>query len=128
MLTGASGWWWVPLTVAALFALTAAAADGLEAKRTSPLPVAVVPDAQVPVVAAQGVLQRVQVHRHRVVINGVGYQVAYDAGVAIRGSHSAFSLLRPGMKVRFSYLRHVTREPEIFGIEQLPDNTVLEET
>ena len=82
----------------------------------------------VDVVEARGEIQEVNAESNRLVINGVEYRVAYDAQVRIRGGYGSFSMLQSGMKAFFEYNRYGPDELEIFNIEQLPDNTVLEES
>ncbi|MEZ5549818.1 MAG: hypothetical protein R3E82_02905 [Pseudomonadales bacterium] len=74
----------------------------------------------------QGMIQEIERDTNRVIIDGVRYRVAIDAAVEIRGARSAFALLREGMKVHFGY-RDFGDALEIYLIEQLPDNTTLEE-
>lgn len=75
---------------------------------------------------SQGVVQEIFRDINHLVIDGVRYRVAIDATVDIRGARSTFALLRTEMKVAFAY-RVFEDAREIFQIEQLPDNTVLEE-
>lgn len=75
----------------------------------------------------EGVVHDLIVERNEVIISGVGFKVAYDAQVEIRGSYGAYTMLQPGMKVFYEYRRYSPTELEIFAIEQLPDNRVIEE-
>ena len=84
--------------------------------------------ADAPVLEGQGEIHAVELNSNTLVINGVRFHVAFDAKVAIRGSYGAFTLLQPGMKVTFEYRRLSPANLEIFDIEQLPDNTRMEET
>ena len=77
-------------------------------------------------VEEEGVIHELVVEANSLIISGVSFRVAYDARVQIRGTYGAFTLLRPGMKVKYLY-RDYGDDREIFEIEQLPDNTVLEE-
>ena len=76
----------------------------------------------------EGVVQKMLFETNKVVIDGVQYRVAFDARVEIRGSYGAYSMLQKGMKVLFEYRRFSPTELEIFAIEQLPDNRVIEES
>jgi hypothetical protein len=76
----------------------------------------------------QGVIHELLIDTNSLVIDGVMYSVAYDAQVQIRGSYGAYGMLQSGMKVEFEYRRFSPDSLEIFHIEQLPDNTVLEES
>ncbi len=76
----------------------------------------------------EGIVQKLLYDSNRVVIDGVQYRVALDAEVEIRGSYGAYSMLEEGMKVLFEYRRHSPADLEIFTIEQLPDNTAIEES
>lgn len=75
----------------------------------------------------EGVVERLVLESNEVIINGVAFRVAYDAQVEIRGSYGAYTMLQPGMKVFYEYRRYSPTELEIFAIEQLPDNQVIEE-
>ena len=75
---------------------------------------------------SRGVIHEIYRDINQLVIDGVRYRVAIDASVDIRGVRSTFALLRTDMKVAFVY-RVFEDAREIFQIEQLPDNTVLEE-
>jgi hypothetical protein len=85
------------------------------------------PFERIEVVEARGVIHRLDPAAQAIQIDGVRYTVALDARVAIRGNAGAFTLLQPGMKVEYAYRDHGPGERVIFAIEQLPDNTVLEQ-
>ena len=84
--------------------------------------------AEAPVVEGEGTIHAVELESNTLVINGVRYHVAFDALVEIRGSYGAFSMLEQDMKVVFEFRRHSPTNLEIFDLEQLPDNTRMEET
>lgn len=66
-----------------------------------------------------GVVQVLELESNAVVIDGARYDVALDAKIGVGGSFGALSMLRPGMKVRFSYRDHADEGIAIFWIEQL---------
>ncbi|MCZ6854553.1 MAG: hypothetical protein O7G86_11600 [Gammaproteobacteria bacterium] len=84
--------------------------------------------AEAPVLEAQGTIHAVELEANSLVIDGVRFNVAFDAQVEIRGSYGAFGFLQAGMKVVFEYRRYSPSNLVIFDIEQLPDNADLEET
>ncbi|MFB3105371.1 MAG: hypothetical protein ACE1ZA_10635 [Pseudomonadales bacterium] len=83
--------------------------------------------AEAPTVEAEGTIHAVELSTNTLVIDGVRFHVAFDAEVEIYGSYGAFTMLQTGMKVIFEYRRHSPANLEIFDIEQLPDNTNIEE-
>jgi hypothetical protein len=89
-------------------------------------------DSQVAVEAAlaeaEGQIHAVELGSNTIVIDGIRFKVALDVNVEIRGSYGAFSMLTPGMKVLYEYRIYAEDELEIVDIEQLPDNTVLEQS
>ena len=81
----------------------------------------------------QGILRRIDPGRLTLVIDGVRFAVAADAKVRIDGRRSAFSLLRPGMKLAYAWRRaplaaRVAGMPElqILELEQLPEDAPIE--
>ncbi len=110
-------------TLLAGLVLAAAATSGSAGAQSQALPGEVI----VPVLKEEGVLQEIYYDTNSVIINGVRYQVAYDAKVEIRGSYGAFTMLQRGMKLLFEYRRDTPTDLVILDIEQLPDNTSLEE-
>ena len=79
-------------------------------------------------VEAEGTIHAIDLSTNTLVVDGVRFHVAFDAEVEIHGSYGAFGMLQTGMKVIFEYRRHSPTNLEIFDIEQLPDNTQIEET
>jgi hypothetical protein len=48
------------------------------------------------------VIQEVDFGGNAMVIDGMSYQVAMDVTVEIGGTHGAFTMLQPGMRIRTS--------------------------
>ena len=81
----------------------------------------------------QGILRRIDQGGLSLVIDGVRFAVAADAKVRIGGRRSAFSLLRPGMKLAYAWRRaplaaRVAGTPklQILEMEQLPEDAPIE--
>lgn len=75
-----------------------------------------------------GQIESIDIPANTLMISGFTYRVAIDARVEINGTFGAFTLLQPGMKVRFSFRNLSRTEREISSVEQLPNSTVIEGT
>jgi hypothetical protein len=80
-----------------------------------------------PRVLRSGVVQELDIARYEIIISGHRYQVSRTAQVEIAGSFGAYTLLKPGMRVRFEYLRFDDGKREIFRVRELLPNETLEE-
>ena len=74
-----------------------------------------------------GVVQAVELDSSSLIISGTRYRVALDAHVEIDGTYGAYSMLRPGTKVRFVCEVVSGEERVIVEIQTLPSSTALEE-
>lgn len=86
-----------------------------------------VPGASYPTATTYGVVQELDFDRSEMIVSGTRYGVAVDVKVEIGGSYGAFTLLRPGMKIRYAYLVISPSEREIIEIREIPPNAHMEE-
>lgn len=82
---------------------------------------------QFPETERTGMVQAVELESSSLIISGYRYRVALDAHVEIDGTYGAYSMLRPGYKVRFIYKVISGVEREIVELQTLPSSAVLEE-
>jgi hypothetical protein len=76
----------------------------------------------------EGVIDTADFQANEIVISGVRYIVAVDANVEVGGSYGAYTLLTPGMNVRFLLRRYIeSGEREIIDLEELPAGVMPEE-
>jgi hypothetical protein len=76
----------------------------------------------------EGVIDTADFQANEIVISGVRYVVAVDANVEVGGSYGAYTLLTPGMNVRFLLRRYIeSGEREIIDLEELPAGVMPEE-
>ena len=80
-----------------------------------------------PRVVRSGVVQELNISTYEIIISGHRYQVSQTAEVEIAGSFGAYTLLEPGMRVRFEYRRFKDGRREIFKVRELLPNEVLEQ-
>ena len=80
-----------------------------------------------PRVVRSGVVQELSIATYEIIISGHRYQVSQTAEVEIAGSFGAYTLLQPGMRVTFEYLRFDDGRREIFRVRELLPNEVLEQ-
>lgn len=86
-----------------------------------------VADAPYGVASRAGVIQSLDFAAATMVISGSRYSVAIDAKVEIGGSYGAFTMLRPGMRVRYDYLVISDTARRIVLIQELPPNVTVDE-
>jgi hypothetical protein len=84
-------------------------------------------DGRYPVASRSGLIEQVDYGSSSMIVGGYRYQVAIDARVEIGGTHGAFTLLQPGMRIRFEYLHISGTERRIILVQELPPNVLLEE-
>ena len=85
------------------------------------------PGATFPTASQIGVVQELDFGRSEMIVNGTRYGVAVDVRVEIGGSYGAFTMLQPGMKIRYEFLVISPSEREIIEIQELPPGAVLEQ-
>jgi hypothetical protein len=85
-------------------------------------------DGRYPVASQAGIIEAVDFATASMIVSGYHYQVAIDARVEIGGTHGAFTMLRPDMRIRFDYLHISGTERRIILVQELPANVMLEET
>lgn len=73
-----------------------------------------------------GIIHEIDIAKYEMIIEGYRYQVSRTAEVEIAGSYGAFTMLTPGMRVEFNYLRYDDGRREIFRVRELMDGEVLE--
>jgi hypothetical protein len=72
------------------------------------------------ILSGQGGVESIDVPANQIVIGGVRYNVAVDANVEIGGSYGAFTLLQPGMNVKFLMRRYVGNgQTDIIDLQEL---------
>jgi hypothetical protein len=81
---------------------------------------------QYPLAESAGVIQELDFGGNAMVIDGMSYQVALDVTVEIGGSHGAFTMLRPDMRVYFEFLQISPRSRRVTMIRELPDGVALD--
>jgi hypothetical protein len=74
-----------------------------------------------------GIIDAVDIATASMIVSGYHYDVAVDAQVEIGGSYGAFTMLRPGMRIRFDYLVISPSERRIIMVQELPDGVLVEE-
>jgi hypothetical protein len=85
------------------------------------------PGATFPTASQVGVVQELDFGRSQMIVNGTRYSVALDVRVEIGGSYGAFTMLQPGMKIRYDFLVISPSEREIVEIHEIPAGVVLEQ-
>lgn len=76
----------------------------------------------------QGVVESADFGANRIIISGVGYDVALDASVEIAGTFGAYTMLMPGMNVAFLLRRYLeTGQREIIDVKELPAGVAPEQ-
>ena len=74
-----------------------------------------------------GVVQELDFSRSEMIVSGTRYRVAVDVHVEIGGSYGAFTMLRPGMKIRYAFLVISPSEREIVEILEVPPDSPIEQ-
>ena len=72
----------------------------------------------------QGTIHEVDYGTNTAIISGARYSVAIDAHVEIAGSYGAFTMLKEGMSVGFTFDRYADGVSVITEIKELPPGTV----
>ncbi len=85
-------------------------------------------DARYPVVSDSGRIEQLDFANSTMVVGGLRYGVVVDLKVEIGGSFGAFTMLRPGMRIRYDYLQISPTERRMVLIQELPANVDVEET
>lgn len=73
-----------------------------------------------------GTIQEIDLAAETLIIDGMLYAVAVDVSVEIGGSFGAFTMLEPGMRVYYEYLRLSDKERVVTVIRELPDQVELD--
>jgi len=81
-----------------------------------------------PQASRSGVIDELDFAGSSMIVSGYLYHLAVDTEVEIGGSFGAFTLLRPGMQIRFDYLVISPSERRMVRIQQLPAHVRIEET
>jgi hypothetical protein len=84
--------------------------------------------ADLPVASDAGEVQSLDFSAGKLIIGGLRYHMEVGAKVEIGGSYGAFTMLEPGMRVRFDYLVVSPSERRIVLIQELPANVRIDET
>ena len=85
------------------------------------------PGASFPIASQVGVVQELDFGGSKMIVSGIRYTVAIDVRVEIGGSYGAFTMLQPGMKIRYDFLVISPSEREIVEIQEIPSGAVLEQ-
>jgi hypothetical protein len=81
-----------------------------------------------PVDEMEGTIQSLDFGANTMIFQGIRFHMAPGVTVQIRGSQGAFTMLEEGMKAIVTFRVVSASERHAISIEQLPDNSVLEET
>ncbi len=74
-----------------------------------------------------GTIQALDFGANEMIVDGYRYRMAPDVVVEIRGSYGAFTMLVEGMRINMVYRVISGSDREVIKVEQLPDNSVVEE-
>ena len=85
-------------------------------------------DGRYPVASRSGVIEGLDFSASTMIVSGYRYRVPVDVQVEIAGSYGAFTMLRPGMRIRFDYLVVSPSERRMVLIQELPAHVKLEQT
>lgn len=80
-----------------------------------------------PEMETEGMIEALDFGANTMIFQGVRYQMAPDLSVEIRGGPGAFTMLQVGMKAIVTYRVISATERHAVNIQQLPDNTALDE-
>ena len=84
-------------------------------------PIAAADDDDFRIESRQGPVESVDYPTNKMVVGGVSYNVAIDAGVELGGSYGAFTMITPGMNVQILIRRSVSSgHGEIIEVKELP--------
>lgn len=81
-----------------------------------------------PLASASGTIEALDFGQSTMIVSGYRYHVATDVTVEIDGSYGAFTMLEPGMPIRFDYLRISPSERRMVLIQELPPDVDPAET
>ncbi len=84
--------------------------------------------AEYPIGSHAGVIESLDFGDSTMVVSGLLYEVPVDVQVEIGGSYGAFTMLTPGMRIRFDYLSVSPSERRMVKIQELPAEVQLDET
>ena len=84
--------------------------------------IAAMPGTSYPLASGSGVIESLSFADATMVVSGYRYRVAVDVKVEIGGSYGAFTMLKPGMPIRYEFLRISPTERRMVLIEELPPN------
>lgn len=73
-----------------------------------------------------GTIQDVELSESNLIVDGMRYGVAIDAHVEINGSYGAFTMLKTGMKIDFTYKVISESERLIVRIREIPSEYRIE--
>jgi hypothetical protein len=79
------------------------------------------------VASRSGVVEALELDASSMIVSGYRYHVDLDTRVEIGGSYGAYTMLEPGMRIRFEYFVISPSERRMVLIQELPANVVLDE-
>jgi hypothetical protein len=79
-----------------------------------------------PLAEGAGTVQEIDLAAETLIIDGMIYAAAVDVSVEIGGSYGAFTMLEPGMRVYYEFLRLSDRERIVTLIRELPEQVDLD--
>jgi len=80
-----------------------------------------------PEVDRMGTIQSIDLATNSMVVEGHRYFVIQAVEVEIGGSYGAFTMLSPGMRIAFVYLRYDDGRREIFSVRELLSSEFMEQ-
>jgi predicted molibdopterin-dependent oxidoreductase YjgC len=81
-----------------------------------------------PQASRSGVIEALDFASSSMIVSGYQYDVGVDTRVEIGGSYGAFTMLQPGMRIRFDYLVVSRSERRMVLIQELPAHVAIDET
>jgi hypothetical protein len=81
-----------------------------------------------PQASRAGVIEALDFASSSLIVSGYQYDVGVDTKVEIGGSYGAFTMLQPGMRIRFDYLVVSRSERRMVLIQELPAHVAIDET
>jgi hypothetical protein len=75
---------------------------------------------------ATGIIVETDFAAGTIIIEGYRYRIAPDIEVQIAGSHGAVTMLRPGMKVQFRFLRVPRAMRELVEVREIPQHVEIQ--
>ena len=79
-----------------------------------------------PEVNRSGIIESIDFSNSEMVVEGNRYSVSWTVDVEIGGTYGAFTMLNPGMRIEFVYLRHEAGQRVVMSVRELLPNETLE--